>query len=81
MKNRADARSRTSGRGAPPVSTVLLSENNKSKAPGGVPCFGAVNGTRTRGLRLGKRLLYQLSYYRLSILNVRVSCCKFIPYF
>ena len=26
--------------------------------------FGAVNGTRTRDPRLGKPMLYQLSYYR-----------------
>ena len=29
--------------------------------------FGAVNGGRTRGLNLGKVVLCQLSYYRMSL--------------
>ena len=35
-----------------------------------ITLLGAVNGTRTRDPRLGKPMLYQLSYYRV------VSACE-----
>ena len=38
--------------------------------------MGAVNEARTRDPQLGKLMLYQLSYYRVSYL-----CCKFTIFF
>ena len=47
---------------------VIMTLQHKKKHPNGCfffALFGAVNGVRTRDLRLGKPPLYQLSYYRI----------------
>ena len=36
--------------------------------------YRAVNGTRTRDIRLGKPTLYQLSYYRNSLIDLSRKC-------
>ena len=54
-------------------------ENNKQAGSlcGDPACFrGAVNEARTRDLKLGKLPLYQLSYYRISLLFGVEKRCK-----
>ena len=46
---------------------VCVASNGELKMENGefsIGTHGAVNGTRTRDPRLGKPMLYQLSYYR-----------------
>ena len=52
----------------------------KTTATRTVVCFGAENGARTRDLNLGKVALYQLSYFRKTLL-LSVGIAKIDTFF